>query len=479
MNPDSRTMTLWIAYATALVLVSLWTHARTPAPPPPPPEPLLSIAAHGDLDADGMVTLRLTLDREAPGGLRVGYRLDSETARPGQDFTIAPEAGPLSIPADGRGADLVLKKQPQPVASRSPAARIARRAEVRLTLDVPGGLRLTPDARRVWTFPLTIPGLGPPYRLSLVAPPGFRGRDPRRMEEVAIEFHLDRPAADHAVPAPFRIGGDASAEDFEVVDRPRDDILWFRPGEAVARLVLRRLPANRGRGDRRIRVESVATADGEVAPGVGPQSAEIVIPAPIPTPPKPTEPVAGGAEDRALRGHVLVILILKADPAGAAEASRELDATLAHAEAAGLRERLVDRSVFVLDGSRRLLPFRRDSLKDRKPFQEGAPLASILDGDSRTAINDLHVRLTPDDQSRLRHVLLIPELGDERDDQVIKALEGLPGTNWWVYWIKQRPQPIAARDPAAIRERADLKEFAPLSLGLEKTLLGLLGRDAD
>src|SRR5262249_20814958 len=115
-----------------------------PTPPPPPPPanpPTLSVIARGDLDRDGAVTIHFELDRNAPERLEIGYHLESIGTRQGRDFTVTPQAGPLSIEANGRRADLVLKKEPRPVSSNAPAARTSQHAEIRLAIEAPRSVR--------------------------------------------------------------------------------------------------------------------------------------------------------------------------------------------------------------------------------------------------------------------------------------------------------------------------------------------------
>jgi hypothetical protein len=560
-------------FAMILMLASLFIFAVRPPPPPPPnKETVVSVDVMArDLERDGRARVRFTLDRPALADLTIGYELVSEPFAFDRHFAVEPKPlGAIVVHQGESAAELVLKK----LASEPPAGPASRyRKEGRLSLSLSKGdsFEYAGGTRQSLGFPCAMTEFGPPYRLSLGPARGFREQDARQGEQVTVTFRLDRAPTDHGIPIRFHFGGDASEADFEVVGRPPDDTLVFRPGEREASLVLRRRPGPRGLGDRTIRIGCDPSPSGEVSladardyvsipvpdpqprlswdadpPGAGtgeprgpasargvtvkvtppssrrivfryrvvgpgrnsmpPQAPErtIVFEPPddpwakpyddkhdvvevpsddlvspregadestrtfrlIPVGDVPIEPpqcpfVAHAADAGPLSGQVLVILLLTEDLAADEPIWRELRAILDQAEEKGLRRRLVDRSIFVLDGNDDLRRLRFEAIKDLMPFPRGAMLDQLL-RQTRARVQDIVNRLKEEDKGRLKYVLLVRDITDQEPESVIKAFDkGLYGTDWWVYWI----DPDAERSPLArAREIGRIRQDAPLAV---------------
>jgi hypothetical protein len=155
---------------------------------------------------------------------------------------------------------------------------------------------------------------------------------------------------------------------------------------------------------------------------------------------------------------------------------RESRTVLDQADKEGLRNRLVDRSVFVLDGKKNIYRLRLESIKRLDRFPPNATLDQILDKSTKGVFKKLLEKLSQEEEGKAKKMLVLRDLGKRPAAEVVKALnEGLHGFNWWVYCIDPNAeQSSLAGEIGEIRKGIELEDFAIFKEKLAEKLLALL-----
>jgi hypothetical protein len=202
----------------------------------------------------------------------------------------------------------------------------------------------------------------------------------------------------------------------------------------------------------------------------------------FPSLPEPLPFVVHDAEKEKLSGRVLVILVLTEslvrDGQAACQELQKFQTTLRQAGNENLRDGLVGRSIFVVDGKKRLFRFSSETIKDLQPFPGGAKLGEMLDNSTKAFVKRLFDRISSqDEQAKLKKVVLIHDVADTEPGPVSETLdEWLHGRfNWWVLWIGGDfgKSPLAAH-AEKVRKDVDLNAFGPPNPGLSEQLFQLL-----
>jgi hypothetical protein len=392
--------------------------------------------------------------------ISIRFRLSGTAYSKDYEVVDRPREDTLQIQPNEREAKLVLRRLPGP---RGLGDRVLEVAGEPVSRD--GQLSFATGRQRV---DIAIPDPAPALDWS-VPQPGIDASDPLRLASTTLTVTIKPPSSKrislrYRIVSPNRSGVPAQERTIELVP-PAD--LWS--GEPTAATQILEFPP-----DDLMQPFDSPNAEADLA-----MRFRIEPAADSPYKPKPIELRLPTADKKALAGHVLVILVHTSDLGGNDDLVwSEFRQVLDQADKEGLRNRLVDRSIFVLDAHKDLYRLRLESIKHLERFPRDTALEQILDKLTKTFLQSVIGRISQEEQgnAKPKKVLVLRDLGKKPGAEVVKALnDALPGDNWWVFCIDPNADGSSlAREVAEVQKGADLVDFAIFKDKLAEKLLALL-----
>ena len=456
MLNEIKGLAAWLTFASALVVAFFGIRQYAPPdgsfkPPPPPPNPAYTVTLIPPGDFQEMdarkkeeVPVVFRLDRPpVDGAISVGYRIEGDDPA---DFEV------VNLPGDGRirfapggGPDTTLKIRRLP----GPRGLGDRKVVVKCLLDPKEGVTLAPGGLDVVVIRIADPlsrlvsWKVDPHSTRLTAI-----LKPPRSQEVNLSYRLT-------------VDNETSPQvDTLTFEKPADPWLLDHSPTTVD-----------------LKIPPPRLVFTKKAPPAGGRKVRIELDPPFSDPPNPIEFTLDPEPSPSLTGGSVLVMVLLSHKL-TDDKLQEIQKTLDSSEARPLRDKLVNRTVFLLNSQQELVPLDSVTLAahERKRFGEGVKVNAMLGKWSREIVIEMNQRL-PRKRTEGRALVVYDVDMNEQDRNNPNTFisGGLIGTPWTIFWVAPT---VNKSLEEKLREVIDSKgwklEVVRTDLDLSKSLLEFL-----